>query len=243
MTHPTYTPVPNPSTFNRHGSPAMNSRQTLYFTKAAIGLAVTLALGLSAYGGTAYAVTADNVICSGCVGTSDLAANAVTGAKIQNNTITGDDVASEALDRNDIKDEPGIDTPFFNGTHSGMGVLSNLSATTWLTQQQITITHPGPGWIWCTAQGTMRWYSDANDWVHLGWSDSSSGSVAPVGYSVANPAVANALLPISSARAFSVVGSGSKTFYLKAKQVAIGAAGTLAYYRQGAACMYFPTQY
>ncbi|CRI63289.1 exported hypothetical protein [Thiocapsa sp. KS1] len=243
MAHPTYNRVPNPSTFNRLGSKSMNSPQTLCSTKRAIGLAVTLALGLSAYGGTANAVTADNVICSGCVGTSDLAANAVTGAKIQNNTITGDDVASETLDRNDIKDEPGIDTPFFNGTHSGMGALHALDGNYWLVQQQITITHPAPGWVHCTAQGTMRWYNNANPWAHLGWSDSPSNSVAPEGYAVGNPGVPNALQPISTMRSFLVVGSGSKTFYLKAKKVDIGAAGSVNYYRQGAACTYFPTQY
>lgn len=46
----------------------------------------------------AYASTvANNVICSGCVGTSDLAGNAVTSLKIMNGEVNTDDIAGSAV--------------------------------------------------------------------------------------------------------------------------------------------------
>lgn len=202
MTSSIFNPVLNPSTFTRLGSQLMNSQQTSISPKRAIGLAITLVLGLSAFAGNAQAVTADDVVCSGCVGTSDLGNNAVTGAKIQNNTITGEDVASESLDRNDIKDEPGIDTPFFNGTHSGVGLYSSMSPTYWLPQQQITITHPAPGWVYCLAQGTMKWNVNGSRTGYLGWSDSSLNNVAPQGYSFSVASASGTHQAISAMRAF-----------------------------------------
>ena len=59
-------------------------------------LAVVAALGLFS-SHAAYAVTADNVACTGCVNTADLAGNAVNAAKIANGAVTEAKLAASVM--------------------------------------------------------------------------------------------------------------------------------------------------
>lgn len=53
---------------------------------------------------TVFAQTASDVVCTGCVGATDLATNAVTGQKIQNSAVTGTKIQNNAVTTTKISD-------------------------------------------------------------------------------------------------------------------------------------------
>jgi hypothetical protein len=74
----------------------MNSNACPTNSRTTIRLAVLAALGL--FGShAAYAVTADDVACTGCVNTADLAGNAVNAAKIANGAVTEAKLAASVI--------------------------------------------------------------------------------------------------------------------------------------------------
>src|SRR5919109_52496 len=53
-------------------------------------------------------VTASDVVCSGCVGTTDIADSAVTGAKIGSGQVANSDIATSAVTSSKISDTSGV---------------------------------------------------------------------------------------------------------------------------------------
>ena len=61
-------------------------------------------LSLSLFFSTAYAIPADDVDCSECVDTVDIAVNAITSSRIKDGQIRNQDLAINAITSDRIKD-------------------------------------------------------------------------------------------------------------------------------------------
>lgn len=133
---------------------------------------------------------------------------------------------------------PGLD--YVNA--SGLGTQTNIS-TSWLTLKSVTVTHPGTGYVICIGTGHCDFdLSSYTGSVYAGWTTSSSGT--PVSYNRISLSVADytTYIPLTAMHTFTVSGSGSTTFYFRAK-ISSGASTDMDFFEGSVAAMYFPTKY
>jgi len=113
----------------------------------------------------AAAQLATNVICNGCVGSTDiangdvrnqdLANNAVNSAKVQNGTLTGADVANNSLTGSDVSGNsvPSSDLSNEAGADGTGGNQSFALSPADIAVRQVTITAPSAGRVIVNASG------------------------------------------------------------------------------------------
>ena len=123
---------------------------------------------------------------------------------------------------------------------SGLGTQTSLS-TSWLTLKSVSVTHPGDGYVICIGTGHVDWdQTNYTGNILAGWTTSSSGT--PVSYNRTSLSVADGTtyIPMTAIHTFIVSGSGTTTFYFRAR---IDASGTMDFFEGSVAAMYFPTKY
>ncbi len=187
------------------------------------------------------------------VTSSDVKDGSLTGADIQDNTITGDDITNGSLTGADIQNnsitnvdilnEAGID--YDNAAdqgYRGLGQRKYLS-TEWTDIHVIQLTMPAPGIVTCIATGAFDWLDNKEIFARVGWS-LESGDRAPLQYNFSQPEQSSSdgpELAVSTIYTFNMWRGGTEIFRLKASQFT-GEPKQVSYWRQSAACMYFPTR-
>ena len=99
----------------------------VYKTWNAIGLAATLLIWTAQ---PAAAQTATNLICNGCVGSSDIGTGAVKSAEIANSTIVSSDIKDGAINSQDIRNNAITGAKILNNTVTSVDVAPSLNLGT-----------------------------------------------------------------------------------------------------------------
>ena len=229
---------------------------------------LTLTSWLAIASTNVLAVTADNVVCTGCVQGSDLAKNAVTkkriksgsvvssklkdgaviNSKIATDAVTGDKIAPDAvgstevindsLNDLDIANEPGLDFSDPTGNFITLGTSQADLATI----DTITMTLPSAGYVTCTHSNTI-FYGNAttNGRVYFWWRQGQTPNTGTTKFSSffnLNNASGQEI-SISGTATFAVP-AGINIFELQAYEEVTGAVSA---FDNGAVCMFFPTKY
>lgn len=127
-------------------------------------LPTVMGIALSILSAHAYGVTADNVVCAGCVGTTDLANNAVTtpkiannavsNPKIANNAVTGAKIADGTITNADVSAAANIDILKILGAagveYASLGSCSNIG-NSMTNCGSVAVTAPKAGYVVLTA--------------------------------------------------------------------------------------------
>jgi hypothetical protein len=172
---------------------------------------------------------------------ADLVTNSITGWEIADSSLTGVDIQDESLSSADLVNEAAIEFNQHTG-HSGIGALVELTPT-WQDVEVLEVTYRRSGYVTCNGTGMMDWQNNKRTQVQLGWT-TREGNWSPAVTNYANPYRSDANgpeIPITAAYTFTVSGSGTKAFRLKARQYG-GDPNDVWYWHQHAVCMYFPTR-
>lgn len=125
---------------------------------------------------------------------------------------------------------------------SGSGTETSLS-TSWLTLKSVTVTHPGTGYVVCIGTGFADFdLTSFTGTVYAGWTTSASGT--PDSYLRISLSTADysTYIPLTAIHTFLVSGSGSTTFYFRAR-ISSGTSTDMDFFEGSVAAMYFPTKY
>ncbi len=101
--------------------------------------------------------TANDLVCDGCVDTSDIATDAVTGNEVLDNSLTSDDIAADTITGNEVLDNSLTFDDIFDGTGSGLDadMVDGMHAQELIIPQGGIIMWSGPialiplGWALC----------------------------------------------------------------------------------------------
>ena len=164
---------------------------------------------------------ASDLICVGCVGSTDLATgsvasidvldNSISGVDILNSSITGADVATSSLDATDIQDEPGVASII---AAAGMGIEPGSGVTVLASR---TISVPASGFVLVIASGQFRLdhTTGLESQITLGVSDTSTSfpSNQDVIQEIPSSAPSGSYTIPGTCHGLFQVAAGSRTFY------------------------------
>lgn len=126
----------------------MSSKNRFSILNTVMGIAL---IGLSTQ---TYGVTADNVVCVGCVGSTDLATNAVTNSKIANGAVTGLKITDGTITNADVSAAANIDVLKILGAagvdYANLGSCSSIG-NTMKNCGSVAVTAPKAGYVVLTA--------------------------------------------------------------------------------------------